>query len=218
MRKLMIIILVAVLVLTGCAREQTLAPQRDATTVVTGEDALICLEYSRFSGAFPEDGTGRQVASVAAILVKNDSAKFLDYARIECAIGENRTGVFKVTGLPAGQCAWVLEQSAMTIVEGEHFQAKPCTDYAFRSDVVTQTDKFDLQVDGNNVTVTNRSKETLENVCIYYKVLHEDGNYFGGITYMLNFGTLSPGQATRKQSGYFGNSTRIVRYSFQTKA
>lgn len=218
MRKLMMIILTVILVFTGCAQDQPSDPQRESTAVVSGEDELICLEYSRFSGAFPEDGTGRQVSSVAAILVKNNSSKFLDYARIECSIGEDRTGIFKLTGLPAGQSAWVLEQSGMTIVEGEHFQAKPCTDYAFRSDAVTRTDKFDVQVSGNTVTVTNRSRETLENVCVYYKILHEDGNYFGGITYMLTFGTLPPGQATQKQSGYFGDSTRIVRYGFQIKS
>lgn len=214
--KKILILLLAVVMLTGCARSS--APKREATTVISGPDELVCLEYSRFSGAFPEDGSGRPVESVAAILVKNNSEKFLDYALIECDIGEDRVGTFKVTGLPAGKSAWVLEQEAMTIVEGERFEARPCQTYAFRTDAVTETNQLSVTVDGTSVTVSNRSGETLENVYIYYKVYHDDGNYFGGITYALNFETLSPGQGTQKQSAYFGQGAEIVRYSFQTQS
>lgn len=214
MKKILILLLSA-LMLGGCAKKTPELAHRQAISVIEGEDELICEEYSRFTGAFPEDGSGRPVTDVAAIKVTNASSKFLDYALIQCDIGEDRVGKFKVTGLPAGKSAWVLEQDAMTITEGERFQARTCTDYAFRPDAITQTDRLSVTVEGNNVTVMNRSGQTLENVCIYYKVCHNDGNYFGGFTPMLNFGTLPPGQGTRKQSAYFGEGAEIVRFSFQ---
>lgn len=216
MKKLLILILAALL-LTGCTKPAAEVAHRQAISVVEGEDELICAEYSRFTGAYPEDGSGRPVTDVAAIKVTNASEKFLDYALIQCDIGADRVGTFKVTGLPAGKSAWVLEQDAMTIAEGERFQARMCTDYAFRSDAITQTDRLSVTVEGNSVTVMNRSDETLENVCIYYKVCHDDGNYFGGFTPVLAFGTLPPGQGTRKQSAYFGDGAEIVRFSFQIK-
>jgi len=202
--------------LVGCDKKQPPLAHRQAMAVIDGEDRLVCEEYSRFSGAFPEDGSGRPVESVAAIRVTNASEKFLDYALIQCDIGENRVGTFKITGLPAGKSAWVLEQDAMTIAEGERFQARTCTDYAFRADAITQTDKLSVTVEGNTVTVMNRSGEKLDNVCIYYKVCHNDGNYFGGFTPMLAFGTLPPGQGTQKKSAYFADGAEIVRFSFQT--
>lgn len=214
--KKIFLILLSILMLTGCGKKSPATSHRQAMTVVEGDNQLICEEYSRFTGAFPEDGSGRPVESVAAIRVKNASNQFLDYALIQCDIGTDRVGTFKVTGLPAGKTAWVLEQDAMTISEGERFQARICTDYAFREDAITQTDELSVTVEGNNVTVMNRSNRTFENVCIYYKVCHDDGNYFGGFTPMLAFGTLPPGQGTMKKSAYFGEGAEIVRFSFQT--
>lgn len=213
-------LLVAVFVLTGCGAEKPAASE--TTPLVEKQEGvdpvgeeLVCVEYSSFSGAFPEDGTGRAVTDVAAMLVRNDSGRFLDSAVVECAIG-GVTGTFKVTGLPAGASVWVMEQDGMQIFAGDSFEIIDCQDYAFRDDPVTQTDCLTVTSDGGTVTVTNVSADTLNNVCIYYKAVHSDGNYFGGITYMLAFDTLEPGQSGQKQSSHFGPDTKIVRYSFQT--
>lgn len=175
---------------------------------------LVCLEYSRYSGPFPEDGSGRSVENVAAMKVHNSSDRFLDYATVECQVGTH-TGTFQITGLPPGATVWVLEQEGMTLTAEDVFQARTCDDYVFREDAVLTTDKLTTRADGNTLAVTNDSGQTLENVCVYYKTVHSDGNYFGGITYMLNFGDLDPGQSVSKQSSHFGESSKIVRYSFQ---
>ena len=212
-KRMLGILLAGLMVLSGCANGDT-NPTNPTTPDRLSEHELVCLEYSSFSGAFPEDGTGRQVQDVAAMLIRNDSGKFLDYAVVTCDIGQG-TGTFKVTGLPAGATVWVLEQDGKTVAPEEKFVVTDCEDYVFRSDAILSTDKLSVTTNGSTVTVTNISDETLESVCIYYKTLFSDGNFFGGITYMLGFDTLSPNQTVQKQTSHFGTDSRIVRYSFQ---
>ena len=200
----------AVLLLTGCSKKTT----QKEDPAVQSFGGLVCLEYSRYTGSFPEDGTGRAVENVAAMLVRNSSDKFLDFAKVECRVG-NQIGTFQVTGLPPGGTAWVMEESAMTLTPEDEFTAFDCEDYYFKEDAVITTDLLSVQSSGNTLTVTNQSDKTLENVCIYYKTVHEDGFYFGGITYMLSFGQLAPGGQATKQSSHFGENSQIVRYSFQ---
>lgn len=198
------------LFLSGCTGS---GPGEDGPKV-QNFGGLVCLEYSRYSGPFPEDGSGRTVESVAAMKVHNSSDQFLDYATVEAQIGTH-VGTFQITGLPPGGTAWVLEQGGMTLTAEDVFRATKCDDYFFRPDAVITTDKLRTKADGSTLTVTNESKQTLQNVCVYYKTVHADGNYFGGITFMLNLGTLEPGQSASKQSSHFGEDSKIVRYSFQ---
>ena len=208
--RLLALLLAGVILLAGCAPGESEPP----ATTGNGSGGLLCLQYSKFSGTFPEDGTGRQVKNVAAILVHNSSDEYLDYADVTCVIG-SESGAFHVTGLPPGATAWVLEKDAKTVAADDYFGAMQCKEYAFRADAVMSTDKLSVKAEGNTLTVTNRSNKTLENACLYYKTVHGDGHYFGGITYMLNFGTLEPGASAQKQSSHFGSQSRIVRYSFQ---
>lgn len=204
-RWLMILVATVVLI-SGCT------PRQEPEKVNFG--GLVCMEYSRYTGTFPEDGSGRQVENVAAILVHNSSNQFLDFATVEAVVGSNN-GTFYVTGLPPGGTAWVLEKNGLTLTPDEKFEARSCEDYYFRDDALLQTDDLKVEPQGNSLTVTNKSKKTLKNVCVYYKTVHEDGRYFGGITYLLGFDDLEPGQSVTKQSNHFGSSSRIVRYSYQ---
>ena len=205
----LILLACLLLSLNGCAGPE------DATSPTAPDlGGLICMEYSRYTGTFPEDGSGRQVSNAAAILVRNSSSEYLDYATVECDVG-GQIGTFYITGLPPGGTVWVLEQSGMSINAGDSFAAIRCQEYYFRPDAVMRTDQLSVKADGNSLTVTNVSDKTLENVCVYYKTVHSDDNYFGGITYMLVFGNLEPGASAQKQSAHFGANSKIVRYSFQ---
>lgn len=179
----------------------------------TGE--LSCLQFSRYSGAYVEDGSDEEVSGVAAALIANTSDKFLDLATITYAVGD-RTATFSVKGLPPGGRAWVLEANRMQLEDGDTFELEDCQT-SFREDAVRSTDSLSVTAEGDTLSVRNDSGDTLQNVCIYYKVLHTDGNYLGGILYVLDFGTMEPGQTAQKQSAHFGENAEIVRYSFQSE-
>ena len=177
------------------------------------EGNIKCTEFSIFSGQFVEDGKDELVQNVAAMLVTNHSDKFLEFATLQYDI-DGKEAYFVVTGLPAGQSAWVMEKSRLTINGDAKFTYKGCVD-SFRDDVVTATDKIKISTSGNMMTVINKADKTLKDVCVYYKVKYTDGNYMGGITYVVNFGELEAGESLEKLAGHYDEeSAEIVRISF----
>ena len=138
----------------------------------------------------------------------------VEYATIEAKVGEE-VGTFQVSGLPPGAMVWVLEKYGLTIADGDVFEASQCEDYYYNPNAVMSTDKLNVETSGNTITITNTTDKSLENVTIYYKTVQEDGVYFGGKSFLLSFGNLPPGASASKSAGHFGESSKIVRYSFQ---
>lgn len=205
---------------TGPGPEQT-QPAADSPGTVTrpvqtepvklsGADDLQCREFSRFSGQFVEDGRDEPVEHVAAMLVTNRSDQYLDLATLTYDVG-GYEATFIVTGLPAGRSAWVMEAQRLVIPDDAVFQLIDCVT-AFRSDVTVDTDAVSLYAEANMLTAVNNTDETLEDVFVYYKTLHTDGNFFGGITYRVDFGDLEPGASAQTLAGHYrSGGTEIVR-------
>lgn len=167
-----------------------------------------------FSGKFVEDGSDVPVENVAAILVTNQTDQFLDLATMTFEIG-GKKATFIITGLPAGHSVWVMESTGMTVDSSAVFEYLGCGT-SFRDGAVSSSENVSVTADGNILTAVNQTDKTLENVFIYYKLLHDDGHYFGGITYMVNFGTLKPGQAVEKLGGHYSKGDcEIVRIGWQ---
>lgn len=178
------------------------------------EGKLICREYALFSGQFVEDGRDELVENVAAILVKNDSDQFLDLATLTYDI-DGQMATFIVTGLPAGKSAWVMEATRMQATHDSVFTYVDCIS-SFKSEVLLVTTKVTITAEGNMLTATNNTDQTLEDVCVYYRNVHSDGNYFGGITYLVSFGTLEPGQSAQSMAGHYKEGvTEIIRYGWK---
>lgn len=187
----------------GSVQQEQAAPKPD-------EPQLTYDQFSLYSGQYVEDGRDELVTNVAAILVTNRSGKFLDLATLTFMI-DGREASFRVSGLPAGRSAWVLEASRMTATQSSTFTFVDMVT-GFRENVISSTDKLSITCIGNLVTATNKSDIKLEDVFVYYRVLHSDGNYLGGITYVIDFGTLEPGQSVEKLAGHFSaEHARIVR-------
>lgn len=202
--------LAVLLALSGCSTpgqpEQTTAP-----TQPIGD--LICVEISRFSGGFVEDGSDEKVTDVAAILVSNETGKFVDLATVTYTVGE-KTATFRITGLPAGERVWVLEKDRLQLSEGDKLVFDECK-VTYKEDPIRSTQSLAVTREGNTLTVTNVSEHTLNNVCVYYKNRLEDGSFFGGITYLINFGRMEPGETMQRSADHFGEKSTVVRYSFQ---
>lgn len=218
-KRVLIILLAITLLLGGCGRgtdvgdatEPTSAPTVAPTTPVSGN--LICVEISRFTGGFVEDGKDRPVQDVAAILVANNTGKFLELAMITYKVGD-RTAQFRVTALPAGRRAWVMESSGMTLVEGDELELESCQD-VYNEDAITSTDAISVSRNGKSLTLTNTSGKSLKNVGIYYKNTLEDGTFLGGITYVMSFGDLEAGASVTKTADHFDATSEIVRYIYE---
>lgn len=194
---------------TEPSSEQTLP-----SVTVPPEQLLICEDIGLFNGAFVEDGSDEPVQNVAALLVTNGSEQYLDLAKLTYEI-DGQEAVFMVTGLPAGGTAWVLENSRMTASAESEFRHKN-TITSFRDNAVNTLEGVDLEFNGTMLKATNTTDKTFKALTVYYKVLHDDGNYLGGITYMVSFGDLEPGQSAEKIAGHFqSDKAHIVRIGYQ---
>ena len=205
-------------IMTGCGPETPPDNNQDyagapVTEYKPTSAELYCLEISTYTGPYVEDGKNEEVENVAAILVENRAQQFLDYATITYYVG-GKIATFRVTGLPVGGKAWVLEADRLQLDGTHSFEFLDC-ESVFKKDAVTSTADIEISTEGNILTAKSKTTKNLRNVCIYYKNVNDDGNYLGGITYMINFGTLTAGQSVQNQSAHFGENSRIVRYSFQ---
>lgn len=186
----------------------------DTSQTPQGKETITCDSFSSFTGQYVEDGSDIPVENVAAMLVTNHTDDFLDLATIEYEIN-GKSATFVVTGLPAGKSAWVMEKNQMTITSEADFEYINKTT-AYKDGVVNETDKITLSAEGNMLTAANNTDEKLEGVFVYYKTLHTDGNYLGGITYMTTFGDLEPGEKRTELAGHYDkDKTEIVRIGWK---
>lgn len=214
----MLCALALLLALSGCGTNDPTQPQTEPATEPTQAaptGSLICVEISRFTGGFVEDGTDEQVQDVAAILVANNTGKFLELATVTYKVGD-RTATFQITGLPAGRQAWVLESSRMSLTEGDELELEDCQE-AYNPNAIETTDALSVSRQGKSLTLTNTSGKTLTNVVVYFKNTLDDGTFMGGITYYMLFGDMEPGASITQSKDHFGNSSEIVRFSYQEK-
>jgi Fe-S cluster assembly iron-binding protein IscA len=211
--RILFLCLAVAVMLSGCVAAPETTTEAPVPTYTLGGD-LICVEVSRFSGSFVEDGSDAKVTDVAAILVENRTGKFLELGTVTYKVGD-RTATFKITGLPTGERAWVLEKNRMTIGEGDELVFDDCQT-TYHPDPVRTTDDLAVRREGNSLTVENKSGRTLQNVCVYYKNRMEDGTFLGGITYLIKFGQMEPGAVLQRATSHFGDESEIVRFSYQT--
>lgn len=178
------------------------------TSPVTSE------QFARFSGQFVEDGSDELVENVAAMLVTNHSGQFIDLCTLEYEI-DGKTAIFVITGLPSGRSAWIMESSRMVVSDDAEFRYVDNVS-ALKNGVISSTDKITITSDGNMLTAVNNTSEKLEEVYIYYKTLHTDGNFLGGITYLVDFGDLESGIPVEKLAGHYAEeTTEIVRIGWK---
>ena len=177
------------------------------------EETLKVLSYGRYSGKFVEDGTDEHVQNVAVILVKNNSENYLDYAQVVMDIG-GKAARFVATGIPPGKCAWVLENSRMSVeMDAEFVYADSST--GFKPMVSPESAPLTIVKDRGQITVTNTGSKKLPDVWVYFKVLHNDGNYLGGITYRVSLGDIEPGATSSALAGHFDpDKAEIVRITW----
>lgn len=225
MKKLWILIL-AIALLCGCnssdpneaadATEQptetireTLRETQPPVADITNADLQV-IDYGSYSGKFVEDGTDEKVEKVAAILVKNTTEQFIEYGTITADFG-GKSAVFEISGLPAGKAVWALERNRLTVEETDTFTyLDQVTSQG--SDVVTSDERISLECYDGSVSVTNNSDIGITSVRLYYKTIHTDGNYLGGITYTVVIENLAPGKTEEIQAGhYLAEGSEIVR-------
>ena len=173
----------------------------EAEEIASGD--ITCDMFASYSGQFVEDGRDELVENVAAVMVTNHS----DIDGIPA--------IFVISGLPAGESAWVMEYTRLTVADSSVFTYEDSIT-SFQASVINDADEVTITAEGNNLIVVNNTPEVLENVYVYYKTVHADGNYLGGITYRVDLGDLEPGVPVETIAGHYSEeNSRIIRISWQ---
>lgn len=180
--------------------DETAAP--DETTApadTTSQTELEYGPYGQYTGAYVEDGSDAPVENVAAILITNPTDEFLEYAQLTFDMN-GTVATFVVTGLPAGASAWVLESNRLILPEGGSLTLQDeVTSFSSGGNV---TSGLSYALGSGTLSIENTGSETYHNLYVYYRQLHTDGNYLGGITYRVSFGDVSPGAAVTNTAGH----------------
>lgn len=177
----------------------------DAGQIADGR--LVLRSSGTYSGLYPEDGSDEQVQSVAAILVENVCGQACQYCQMHFLIGSYEAS-FTLSELPAGACAWVLEDGRLQISGSETFAFSDelC---AFREE--ESLAQISCTPGEGSLTVTNDSDTEYSDLFIYYKLCGEDGAFLGGICYRVSAGPLSPGETKTVTAGHFyENACEVV--------
>lgn len=158
------------------------------TSPLAGADigqGLTLVDIGTYSGAYVEDGSDESVSGVLSIIVRNDGDRDIQYAEVYISV-DNVFSCFKVTTLPAGASATVLENDRMEYKEGAVFEYAKVSNVAyFTSPASLHSDVFTITGRDGYINISNNSDTDINSdVVVYYKAV-KDGMYFGGITYSV---------------------------------
>ena len=165
-----------------------------------------------YSGGFVEDGSDREVESICAIRVRNNSGSAFQYVSL-CFKTDAGDILFDFTALPAGGEVTVLAKNAEAyrpdIIVSEVSAAKSIE---FAEKPSLHGEMFELSVRNGVLGIRNISADKdASNVYVYYKSTDSNG-LFGGITYRINLGDIPAGKFKQVSPPHFSESSSKVMY------
>lgn len=169
--------------------------------------SLTVKAVTAYSGAFYEDGTGRQVTDAAALVVENTGRQDIQWGQVT-AEWEGERMTFSFSYLPAGGVLLVPEQT------GKKYRADaPLTCEAQVEGALIGWHIGCVYVDEGQeqLQLTNGTAEPLEGATVYYKHRDPDtGMLIGGYTFSFQLECLNPGEKCLLNPRYYTPGTARV--------
>ena len=174
---------------------------------------LLITDVGSYTGMYMEDGSDEIVSGILMIQITNTGEEDIEYAQISLACGD-QTAQFRLSTLPAGETAILLEQNRMQYDPEERYAAAVAENVAvFRQELSICDDRIQLQVLNGALNVKNISEEDIDgDIVIYYKN-YSSGIYYGGITYMIRIqGGLKAGEIRQSVAAHISPSASRVMF------
>lgn len=169
-------------------------------------------DVGSYTGLFFEDGSDEVVSGVMMILVTNESDRTLQYAEITLTNDEGEQAQFKLSTLPPGASAVVLEMNRLRFAKG-YGNATASNVAFFPEEPTLHEDKLKIQAYEGALNITNISDADIEgDIQIFYKNSASDV-YYGGITYTVRIkGGLKAGQLQQLVPSHFNANGSTVMF------
>lgn len=178
--------------------------------IVLSDANLAAESVGSYTGSFLEDGSDTPISNVAAVLITNNSSQMLQIAQITFQVNDSETASFKVTNLPAGTSALVLEQNRREYKDGDDYSYGD-TASAYIDTPSLESDKFDVVMEKGKVVLNNKTDQSYSKVYVYYKYVQLGGAYKGGITYRTPVENVPANGSAEAVAGHMNpDSTQIV--------
>lgn len=166
-------------------------------------NGLVLLQAGGYNGMYMEDGSNRIVSDVFMIGICNDADADLQYGQIVLTVEEQEYS-FKVTNLPAGATAVVLEEHCSLKPEFLPLEAEVRDLVWFTEPMSASEDVFRITGQKGVVNVKNISDQPMDGVIYVYYKYKADDIYFGGITFRVKIENgLAAGEIRQVPSGHF---------------
>ena len=167
------------------------------------------LSMGLYRGPYPEDGSGEPVDSVAVILVENDSDTQLQFAELHYRI-DDREALFRVSELPPGEKALVVEQARLVAMPVSVWAAEPEKDLIVYL-AAAPAEGLELRCEkSGELSLKNTGGEAAA-FDLIYKQRGEDGIFTGGIAYHVAVPALQPGETQTLEAPHFTERSEVVR-------
>ena len=182
------------------AEQTTLATELPETTVPAETDEPVRVEESipamdlghgvyveqvkNYTGTYMEDGSDEIVSNVMMILVTNTGDSDVQLMNIELNY-PGETCYFKLTNLPAGASAVLLEQNRAPMPEGNPVSAVAVNTALFQTAMNADFSVYEISGASGALNVKNISGQDISgNIYVYYKYKTQD-LFYGGITFRV---------------------------------
>lgn len=161
-----------------------------------------------YEGLFWEDGTGKHVTDIAALVVKNTGGCYVEQGEVIMDWGDKQY-TFAVSWLPPGETALLLEKDAkhFAMPEGATFSGWTSSCLPERLGLVSVSPGGET-----GVCLHNKTNASLPEVTLYYKRYDwESEMYIGGSTETYTVEQLPPGEYPPiSLPGYLEGYSRVV--------
>jgi hypothetical protein len=206
LKKVLPILLVLILIFVGgCAENdgETNGFHGQEFPMILSEDIEITQAFL-YSGEFPENGSFYAKNDVFALKVVNNSSKDIQLVRIYVVTDLNEY-FFEVTTLPSKKAVTVLEKNAQSISKNEKIvEIREENKIFFENGLSLSEDEFEITQLNGMFNIKNISSEDIStDVYVYFKKTDENGDYFGGITFRSNAGSLKAGEFKQISAPHF---------------
>jgi len=171
---------------------------------------LVVEDLAAYDGAFYEDGSGREVCNVAALMLRNTGEELVPYAHVVIHTTD-QSYVFDGFMIPPGAAVLIPEKNARKL---SSIAVESCFGW---STVMRQDDRYAISVSEtgmNELAVTNLSGEQIHSLTLYHKTYLDDwGFYMGGRAVETLVGPISPGQTVTVHPEYYASGySKVVYY------
>ncbi len=176
---------------------------------------ITITRFGPYAGLFVEDGSDRITGGTASVTVENNGTDAVQLMDFTLRTGHGNTYEFELTTLLPGQRVTVLDKHEQKYDPKDTRVTAAVDRYGVFSETPSlHEDVLGITPEGNGNRVTNLSDKTIAAGRVFYKNKSGD-RFIGGITYMLSFTGLKPGESVSLQSVHYSpEKSEIVFTTF----